>query len=196
MTMKRRRTANAAVLFLASALVCMECMRVDAVCPNRCGGPARGRCGMHDRCICKRGYMGIDCSKRTCSFARAWSDTPFAKNQAHAYAECAGVGVCDRETGLCQCSPGFSGEGCLSKIEEPKSEDPVDQCNYIDAYMRCFKEECCKEKKLLDAIETLTKFATDQDLPCTTITCGAAAALQANLILTAAAILFLTLFSA
>ena len=85
---------------------------------------------------------------------------------------------------------------CLNKIEEPKSEDPVDQCNYIDAYMRCFKEECCKEKKLLDAIETLTKFATDQDLPCTTITCGAAAALQANLILTAAAILLLTLSTA
>jgi len=33
-------------------------------------------------------------------------------NAGHAYAECSSKGLCDRETGTCECFPGYEGSGC------------------------------------------------------------------------------------
>merc|ERR1711881_237510 len=33
-------------------------------------------------------------------------------DEAHFYRECSNKGLCDRETGLCECFPGYTGSGC------------------------------------------------------------------------------------
>lgn len=35
-----------------------------------------------------------------------------ANNEAHFYAECSGKGACQRDTGICQCYPGYTGAAC------------------------------------------------------------------------------------
>lgn len=43
-------------------------------------------------------------------YARASRITPH--DEAHFYRECSNKGLCDRETGLCECFPGYEGSGC------------------------------------------------------------------------------------
>ena len=100
-------------------------VRVDAVCPNRCGGPARGRCGMHDRCT------GVDIwesiAQENVQLREGVVRCAICENQAHAYA---GVLAWESaiETGLCQCSPGFSGEGCR-RLACPGIDGSGKQCS-------------------------------------------------------------------
>jgi hypothetical protein len=49
-----------------------------------------------------------------------------AINSAHAYAECSNKGLCDRNTGQCECLPGYDGHACQrascpSKIQSKKT---------------------------------------------------------------------------
>jgi len=103
-----------------------------AWCPNGCSG--HGTCGAapKDTCTCftRResssmdgvanaqvpAWIGADCSLRTCPKGRAWAGAPTADNKHNAGAgeaiECSGKGECDRKTGVCNCYPGFWGEGC------------------------------------------------------------------------------------
>lgn len=84
---------------------------------------------------CDAGYGGADCSLRLCPHtATSFSDVDELaiggsdgffytsdigqKSTAtfhgrHVYRECAGQGVCDYETGQCNCFPGFTGRGCV-----------------------------------------------------------------------------------
>jgi hypothetical protein len=96
----------------------------EAICPNMCSG--HGSCGNDDICTCYQDWLspdtvkanggsgggGGDCSHMKCPYEIAWVDTPSAENKAHALAECAGRGLCDRATGECQCFPGYTGKGC------------------------------------------------------------------------------------
>merc|ERR1711981_1525711 len=43
-------------------------------------------------------------------YARKTRTTPH--DEAHFYRECANKGICDRTTGVCNCFPGYEGEGC------------------------------------------------------------------------------------
>jgi len=91
-----------------------------AVCPNYCTG--HGTCSPQDICSCFSGYTGVDCSLRTCDDAISFvGKLDSALNfgiDAHRSAECGRNGICNRETGACQCFPGFSGAGC-SRIACP-----------------------------------------------------------------------------
>ena len=87
---------------------------------NGCSG--HGSClGWPPSCLCDAGwgaagdvtaYRAPDCSARSCPWAGAWADVPRGARRAHAPAECAGAGLCNRETGACRCFAGYAGEAC------------------------------------------------------------------------------------
>jgi hypothetical protein len=98
------------------ALVASALFVSSAYCPNGCSG--HGSCGANDKCTCYNrpngdpAWMDHDCSKRTCPKDTAWVDVPTNENTAHASAECANRGLCDRKTGQCKCFPSYDGIAC------------------------------------------------------------------------------------
>jgi len=65
------------------------------------------------RCACSDGWTGGDCSERTCPQGLSWFAYPSADDTAHTtYSECADMGLCNRDTGKCQCHSGFFGQAC------------------------------------------------------------------------------------
>lgn len=46
--------------------------------------------------------------------------------EAHFYAECSGKGTCNRDSGLCECAGGYTGEGC-TRVSCPSST--TEQCS-------------------------------------------------------------------
>jgi len=85
-------------------------------CDNDCSG--HGNCLQNGVCACYDNWgmgMGLDsgdCSQRICPFEFAWVDTPDKLGNQHKYAECSNRGICDRDTGECECFPGYEGKGC------------------------------------------------------------------------------------
>merc|ERR1712072_598089 len=72
-----------------------------------------------------------DCSERICPFEFAWVDTPDATGAHHKYTECASKGICDRETGQCECFAGYEGKAC-QRTTCPNSCSGHGQCEYIE----------------------------------------------------------------
>lgn len=87
-----------------------------ASCDNGCSG--HGTCGQNGICSCYDNWgVGLgrdsgDCSDRICPFEFAWVDKPDDLGNHHKYAECSNRGICDRETGECECFPGYEGKAC------------------------------------------------------------------------------------
>jgi hypothetical protein len=64
-------------------------------------------------CRCSNGWLGGDCSERSCPTGPAWfSDVKGENDRAHARLECSNMGLCDRTKGECTCSSGFEGSAC------------------------------------------------------------------------------------
>lgn len=89
-------------------------------CPRHCSG--HGTCDLQDLCTCFDGYTGPDCSMRTCDKATAFvgklDSTAYFGIDAHRHAECGRAGICNRQTGQCECFDGHAGAGC-GRIECP-----------------------------------------------------------------------------
>jgi len=88
-----------------------------AYCPNSCS--RHGVCRNFGKCSCytRQGtndpaWTQHDCSVRTCPKHVAWADAPDGTNTAHKSMECAGKGLCDRQSGQCQCFEGYTGFAC------------------------------------------------------------------------------------
>ncbi|GBG28286.1 Multiple epidermal growth factor-like domains protein 10 [Hondaea fermentalgiana] len=79
--------------------------------PTECA--SQGTCDPSTyRCSCNAGYTGHNCMLLTCPSGPAWFAEPTMSNSVHATAECSNMGICDRETGLCSCKSGFTGNAC------------------------------------------------------------------------------------
>jgi len=106
-----------------------------AACDNACSG--HGVCMTDDVCKCFDNW-GIgqthdsgDCSDRICPFELAWVDTPDKKGRFHKYAECAGRGICSRDTGECTCFDGYEGKAC-QRTSCPNDCSGHGTCEYIE----------------------------------------------------------------
>jgi len=120
---------------LKAVLLLTAASSVSAECPNECSG--HGDCSVDDICVCYDQWgTGIerasgDCSDRECFFERAWADQPLYDGRVHRYAECAGKGLCDRETGLCDCFEGYEGYACQRKTC-PNGCSGHGRCEFIE----------------------------------------------------------------
>lgn len=108
---------------------------VSANCDNSCSG--HGLCTMDDVCDCYDNWgVGLsmqsgDCSDRICPFEIAWVDSPNADGKFHRYAECAGRGICNRASGMCECFEGYEGEAC-HRTSCPNQCSGHGTCEYIE----------------------------------------------------------------
>jgi hypothetical protein len=120
----------ALVLVLISLL-----SNVKAGCDNSCSG--HGTCGQHGVCECYDNWgIGLshdsgDCSERICPYEFAWVDTPDKKGDFHKYAECSNRGICNRDSGECDCFPGYEGKGC-QRTSCPNDCSGHGRCKYIE----------------------------------------------------------------
>jgi len=64
------------------------------------------------RCDCESGRSGPDCSLIDCPTGKSWFSFPTAANAAHSDGECSDMGICNRNTGQCECASGFEGAAC------------------------------------------------------------------------------------
>jgi len=120
---------RAILLFSAAALV-------SAGCDNKCSG--HGTCGEQGICTCYdnwglgQSHDSGDCSQRVCPFELAWVDKPTETyGLHHQYAECAARGVCNRDSGECECFPGYEGKGC-QRTTCPNSCSGHGTCEFIE----------------------------------------------------------------
>jgi hypothetical protein len=120
----------ALLLILATLMVGTE-----SRCDNACSG--HGKCLYDDVCQCfdnwgvGMSYDSGDCSERICPFELAWVDTPDGDGKFHKYQECAGKGICDRDTGECECFKGYEGKGC-QRTSCPNLCSGHGTCEYIE----------------------------------------------------------------
>eukprot|EP00602_Paraphysomonas_sp_CaronLab_P009357 CAMPEP_0185037684 /NCGR_PEP_ID=MMETSP1103-20130426/32436_1 /TAXON_ID=36769 /ORGANISM="Paraphysomonas bandaiensis, Strain Caron Lab Isolate" /LENGTH=715 /DNA_ID=CAMNT_0027575783 /DNA_START=415 /DNA_END=2562 /DNA_ORIENTATION=- len=95
-----------------------DCGFLDVTNPV-CGAVGEDKCNGHgfcavigDPCVCQEGWYGYDCRVGSCPMGRAWFDEAISSTEAHQLTECSSMGMCDRQTGLCNCNTGYSGDAC------------------------------------------------------------------------------------
>lgn len=85
-----------------------------STCPGEpaCLGHGTCRGPPSYRCACEAGRSGPDCSLVDCPSGKSWFSFPTADNTAHSQVECGDMGLCNRNTGQCECADGFEGAAC------------------------------------------------------------------------------------
>lgn len=122
-------------MMFALILLLATLSSVAARCDNACSG--HGTCQFDEVCKCFDNWgIGLsidsgDCSERVCPFEIAWVDTPDITGNTHKYAECAGKGICNRNSGQCECFDGYTGKGC-QRTTCPAGCSGHGTCEYIE----------------------------------------------------------------
>ncbi|CAM9276828.1 unnamed protein product [Hapterophycus canaliculatus] len=85
-----------------------------AGCPGEIACSGHGTCDESDfTCDCNDGWTTGDCSLRACPYGWSWFSYPSAEGKAHdERTECSDGGLCNRETGACECGDLFHGAAC------------------------------------------------------------------------------------
>ena len=95
-------------------------------CPGSISCSAHGQCLNNPtyQCQCHDGWTGADCSERLCPTGLGWFTLPEENNIAHIsnYYECSNAGLCNRNTGQCECQLGFTGASC-DRLSCPGTSD-------------------------------------------------------------------------
>jgi len=122
-------------MFMHIALFCLAALTVvNGRCDNSCSG--HGSCNAKTKCTCYDNWgVGLshdtgDCSDRICPYEFAWVDTPDKSGSHHKYAECAAKGICNRDSGECECFPGYEGKAC-QRTSCPNDCSGHGQCTFI-----------------------------------------------------------------
>lgn len=122
-------------MFRLALIAVLVATAVAGGCDNDCSG--HGTCTQNGVCACWDNWgmgMGLDsgdCSQRICPFEFAWVDTPDKLGNHHKYAECSNRGICDRDSGECECFPGYEGKGC-ARTTCPNDCSGHGRCKYIE----------------------------------------------------------------
>jgi len=146
------------IVFLALVLAFALINQTHAGCDNQCSG--HGTCLIDDVCKCFDNWgVGLshisgDCSERICPYELAWIDTPNKKGAFHKYAECAGRGICNRETAECACFDGYEGKAC-QRTSCPNDCSGHGTCEFINdmAY-----DDTWDDAQLINFMKGSTKF--------------------------------------
>jgi hypothetical protein len=104
-------------------------VQVGSGCPTDCLSGNRGQCDYCTRtCTCQEGYgdptldvyhpgsARWDCADTICPSGPAFGDVTSYESDGsqsgHRLTECSGRGKCNRSSGECQCSSGYTGDAC------------------------------------------------------------------------------------
>ncbi|CAM9660147.1 unnamed protein product [Choristocarpus tenellus] len=103
---------------------CGYAVITTAGCPGEVACSGHGTCDETDfSCDCNNGWIAGDCSLLTCPYGSSWFSYPrhpyfyytthSTTDKAHdKRTECSDGGICNRETGICNCGPLFHGAAC------------------------------------------------------------------------------------
>lgn len=122
-------------MFRLALIAVLVATAVAGGCDNDCSG--HGTCTQNGVCACWDNWgmgMGLDsgdCSQRICPFEFAWVDTPDKLGNHHRYAECSNRGICDRDSGECECFPGYEGKAC-ARTTCPNDCSGHGRCKFIE----------------------------------------------------------------
>lgn len=103
---------------------------VTASCPGDIACSGHGICDDEGSsptytCECWEGYMGGDCSMRSCGYGLNWFQYPTSDDVSHdELDECSNAGTCDRATGICNCANWATGGACEYMVCGGGAADP------------------------------------------------------------------------
>lgn len=135
-------------------------------CDNRCSGhgvcdQVQGLCSCYDNWGLGMSHISGDCADRICPFEIAWFDFPNSIGTRHGYLECAGVGICNRVSGECECFEGFEGKACQRRTC-PNGCSGHGTCKFIEKVGYGAVEFDYRHSNFHQSLETFSYYGWDK----------------------------------